>query len=353
MAHHVPVPADFLLHRDACSYGYFRLAPNLWTPDTRTLTRILDLPAGPVTLHLTQPPGGGRGDAALRGRPLRIVPSRPLDAGERAEVSRAVERMLRLTETDAHLRAFHKADPRWKASGRGRLFRSPSLFEDVVKTVTSCNVTWPGTIAMNRALCAVLGRGGAFPSPERLRRARPSTLRARCRVGYRDTRLIALADLFARGAIDEAALCDPARPDDAVFKELQELPGVGPYAAANIMQLLGRYAFLPLDSEALRHGRTVLGHLGTDREVLNAVRAHFAPFGAHAFRSYWLELWAHYEAKEGPAWEWPLPRPPKTPAPRAGRRPGARAARRPPSEKPGAHTGAAARQGNPRTPRGE
>lgn len=343
MALEIAVPKDYLLHRDACSYGYFRLAPNLWTPETRTLSRVLDLAAGPVTLQITQPARAGRSDAALRGAPLCVLSSRELAADERAEVSFSVKRMLRLNESETHLRAFHKVDPRWKKSGRGRLFRSPTLFEDVVKTVTSCNVTWPGTMAMNRALCAVLGRGGAFPSPERLRRARASTLRARCRVGYRDARLIELADRFAKGVIDEAALGDPARSDDAVFKELQELPGVGPYAAANIMQLLGRYAFLPLDSEALRHGRRVLGFEGSDREVLKAVRAHFSPFGAQAFRSYWLELWAHYEAKEGPAWEWPLPEPPK-PARRASP---PRVPSRP-SEKPRKR-----RKGNPRASGGE
>jgi hypothetical protein len=40
------------------------------------------------------------------------------------------------------------------------------------------------------------------------------------------------------------------------------LPGVGPYAAANIMQLLGRYHRLPLDTESVAHGRNVLGLKG-------------------------------------------------------------------------------------------
>ena len=77
--------------------------------------------------------------------------------------------------------------------------RSPTFFEDVIKTVTSCNVTWPSTVVMNIRLCEVVGRGGAFPTPRRLARTRPATLRARCRVGYRDQRIIELSRMFASG----------------------------------------------------------------------------------------------------------------------------------------------------------
>jgi 3-methyladenine DNA glycosylase/8-oxoguanine DNA glycosylase len=243
------------------------------------------------------------------GAPLRIVPSRTLSASSRAHVERSLVRMLRLDESDRHIAEFHSVDPRWKASGRGRLFRSPSMFEDVVKTVTSCNVTWPGTVQMNRRLCEVLGALDSsgitpFPSARRLAAARPQTLRARCRTGYRDVRLIELARLFRSGQIREEWFEDPSTPDDAVREALLELPGVGPYAAANIMQLLGRYAHLPLDTESVRHGRTVLGMTGTPAQIMRRVRDHFAPFGTHAFRSYWFELWEFYESRHGPAHTW-------------------------------------------------
>jgi hypothetical protein len=34
------------------------------------------------------------------------------------------------------------------------------------------------------------------------------------------------------------------------------------------------------------------------------VHEHYAPFGEHAFRSYWFELWAYYESKHGKASTW-------------------------------------------------
>lgn len=294
------VPADFHLARDCCSYGYFLLRPNHWKVREQSLERDFEIDRLAFRVAVKQPSPGA---------PLRIVPSRTLSASSRAHVERSLVRMLRLDESDRHIAEFHSVDPRWKASGRGRLFRSPSMFEDVVKTVTSCNVTWPGTVQMNRRLCEVLGALDSsgitpFPSARRLAAARPQTLRARCRTGYRDVRLIELARLFRSGQIREEWFEDPSTPDDAVREALLELPGVGPYAAANIMQLLGRYAHLPLDTESVRHGRTVLGMTGTPAQIMRRVRDHFAPFGTHAFRSYWFELWEFYESRHGPAHTW-------------------------------------------------
>lgn len=294
-------PGDYRLARDVCSYGYFLLAPNDWDPADRRFTRTLDLEGGPTTVSIMQPDG--------RGAPVRAAFDRDLTPSDRARARAQLTRMLRLDETSAHARAFHAVDPRWKRSGRSRLFRSPTLFEDIVKTVTSCNVGWTSTIKMNERLCIVCGRRSpsghfAFPTPQRLARTRAGTLRARCSVGYRDARLIELARMFARGDIDEAWLTDPATPDDAAFEFLVSLPGIGPYAAGNIMQLLGRYSRLAIDTETFRHARAVLGYEGSPSRLTKLLHAHYDPFGEHKFRSYWFELWAFYESKRGPAQTW-------------------------------------------------
>lgn len=306
----IPVPRDYVLRRDACSYGYFVLDPNYWDVRAETLTRILDLSGGPALVTLAQGDAADRRGSwislhrALRGTPLSVKTNRALSKRERDEATRLLSRMLRLDESDETISEFHKVDPRWKRSGRGRLMRSPTFFEDVIKTVTSCNVTWPSTVTMNRRLCEVVGRGGAFPNPRKLARTRLSTLRARCRVGYRDQRIQDLAGMFASGEVDPEWFEDPATPDEALLDRLLGLPGIGPYAAANIMQLLGRYHRLPLDSESVRHGKALMGLKGTDRSIMRAMHKHFAPFGRHAFRSYWFELWEFYEGKQGPSWTW-------------------------------------------------
>jgi 3-methyladenine DNA glycosylase/8-oxoguanine DNA glycosylase len=286
------VPSDYLLKRDLCSYGYFLLAPNQWIPEKTTLIRPFELPGGPVTLALNQPTG--------RGKPVAVHADRSLSRTDRAAAEPLIRRMLNLD--DPGVADFHRVDPRWKRSGRARLFRSPTFFEDLVKTVTSCNVTWPSTVTMNRRLCDVINP--AFPSPRQLARKRPAMLRARCGVGYRDARLVKLAKMHADGAIDPDWFENPANSDEEVFKALLDLPGIGPYGAANLMQLLGRYSRLAIDTESIRHGKTVLGISGTDRQITKALNAHYEPFGLHKFRSYWFEMWTFYESKHGMAWTW-------------------------------------------------
>ncbi|QOJ01413.1 MAG: hypothetical protein HRU70_13315 [Phycisphaeraceae bacterium] len=292
----IRAPDGYHLPRDACSYGYFLLAPNHWDVQRQSLRRTFDLAGTPVTVEIAQPRAAEN---------LRVTPDRTLGARHRATVEPLIRRMLSLDEPADAIAEFHRLDPRWKAAGRGRLMRSPTMFEDVIKTVTSCNVTWPSTVVMNRRLCEVLGAGGlAFPTPRALADTRPQTLRARCRVGYRDQRIIDLARLFTSGQIDPYWFEDPATPDDAVRDALLDLPGIGPYAAANIMQLLGRYAHLPLDTESLRHARSVLKFKGEPPALMKRLHRHYAPFGPHRFRSYWLELWDFYESRHGPAHTW-------------------------------------------------
>ncbi len=300
-------PSDYLLARDVCSYGYFLLEPNFWDVDAQTLRRVLDLEEGAAGVVIAQPATTKRGKPR-RGDPLAVRFDRALSRPEQRAAKSQVARMLRLDEDAAHLREFHALDPRWKKSGRGRLFRSPTLFEDVIKTVTSCNVTWPSTVGMNRRLCDVLGRrsalGAAFPTADKVARTRVGTLRGRCRVGYRDQRIKDLGAIFTRGEIDEAWLTDPATGDEEVFKFLITLPGIGPYAAGNIMQLLGRYSRLALDTESVRHAKTVLGMKGTDARIMKRMAGHYDAFGAHKFRSYWFEIWSFYENKRGAATTW-------------------------------------------------
>jgi len=294
----IRAPSGYDLARDVCSYGYFLLAPNHWDTRRRRLLRVLNLQEGPALASITQPGAGT----------LRARFDRRLARAEHHDARARIARMTALDMGDDEVRAFHKIDPRWKKSGRARLFRSPTLFEDIIKTVTSCNVTWPSTVHMNTRLCEVCGRRSpsgayAFPSAKKLARTRPATLRGRCRVGYRDARIVALAKLFARGAIDEEWLHTGASDDEA-FGFLITLPGIGPYAAANVMQLMGRTSRLALDTESVRHAREVLGMTGEPGPILARLETHYEPFGAHRFRSYWFELWDFYESKAGPAHAW-------------------------------------------------
>ncbi len=116
--------------------------------------------------------------------------------------------------------------------------------------------------------------------------------------------MIELARIVDSGELDVAHLEDPATSDDDVRDALLELPGIGPYAANNMLQLLGRYGHVPCDTETMRHAKAVLGFQGNARSIEKQVREHYAPFGAHVFRSYWFEMWEFYEGKQGPSHLW-------------------------------------------------
>jgi 3-methyladenine DNA glycosylase/8-oxoguanine DNA glycosylase len=290
----ITTPSDYDLTRDVCSYGYFVLAPNHWDTKKQLLTRPLNLDTAPATVVLSQ---------TNRGK-LKAEFDRTLERAEQTQARAQISRLLRLNEDESHSKAFHKADPRWKKSGRARLFRSATLFEDVIKTVTSCNVAWPSTVNMNKQMCRHLSKGGCFPTAARMSRTRIGTLRGRCRVGYRDQRILDLAKLFHKGEIDEAWLESPSTNDADVFEFLKTLPGIGPYAAGNIMMLLGRYSRLAIDTETIRHGKAALGMTGTDRQITKKLEAHYEPFGEFKFKSYWFELWTFYESKQGPSESW-------------------------------------------------
>ncbi|MCA9278365.1 MAG: hypothetical protein H6815_06875 [Phycisphaeraceae bacterium] len=338
----ISVPSDYVLARDVCSYGYFLLAPNFWVPETGTFWRVLTLDSGPVRVGITQHAAKDWDLSSTQrhtkklpkklkdatGKSLRVTANRELSKDDTAQTKAQIKRMLRLDEPAVTLQQYHKLDTRFRQCGRGRLMRSPTLFEDIIKTVTSCNVQWPSTITMNARLCDVVGKRiepsarardaahvnmpvpeHAFPTPEQLARTRVTTLRARCRTGYRDARIIELAKLFAmRGkrppTLDAAWFEDPKISDDDLRAALIDLPGIGPYAANNIMQLLGRYHLLPLDTETVRHGKGYLELQGTDAQIMKKVKAYYERLGEHAFRSYWFELMDDYQTRKGPSWTW-------------------------------------------------
>jgi 3-methyladenine DNA glycosylase/8-oxoguanine DNA glycosylase len=102
------------------------------------------------------------------------------------------------------------------------------------------------------ALVAQLGQrgthGNAFPTPEAMAERPETFYRDSIRAGFRSKFLRATAARVADGAVSLAALTDRSLSDDAVESQLLQLPGIGPYGAANVMLLLGRYSRFVLDS---------------------------------------------------------------------------------------------------------
>jgi 3-methyladenine DNA glycosylase/8-oxoguanine DNA glycosylase len=92
----------------------------------------------------------------------------------------------------------------------------------------------------------------AFPTPEAISASSPDFLKEKIRVGYRAPAIHQLAVRVASGAFDLEALRTSQLPTLELRKELLKINGVGPYAAANLLMILGRHDFIPIDSYALK-----------------------------------------------------------------------------------------------------
>ncbi len=223
------------------------------------------------------------------GKQLHVRSTRKLSKRAQAEARAAVVRMFRL---DEDLTPFYDAvadDPElsWTRVGAGRMLASRSMFEEVIKTICTTNCAWSGTIRMVDALVNDLG-GGAFPSSAQMAGTKDSWYRDAARAGYRGAYLRQLARDVERG-LDLEALRPSAGglSDDACEQRLLALPGVGPYAAAHVMLLTGRYHRLILDSWTRP---TYLGLAQKKRAKDSTIRRAFARYGAYAGLAFWLYL---------------------------------------------------------------
>jgi 3-methyladenine DNA glycosylase/8-oxoguanine DNA glycosylase len=238
-----------------------------------------------------------------RGRPrtVRVSAGRPgfaaveVSGPPASGVPVAVRRMLNLDEDLAPLYEVAAEDPElaWVARGAGRMLRGQTVFEDVVKTICTTNCAWSATERMVGALVEQLGepsvggRGRAFPTPGALAGAAESFYRDVARAGYRGRYLRSLAVSVAEGATDLEALLDPELPDEEVSARLLALPGVGPYAAAHTMMLLGRHSRLILDSWTRpRYAKLNGGRVASDRTI----QRRFRRYGPYAGLAFWLHL---------------------------------------------------------------
>jgi len=261
--------------------------------EARTLETTLPLARGrPRTVRIgTGPNGAGRIQV------LGPVPSQASLALVRSGV-------LHVLRMDEDLSGFYSAtagdpDLAWISRGAGRMLRSPTVFEDVVKTICTTNCAWSATERMVGAIVEHLGErapaapldgpwGRAFPSPATMAQAPESFYREVARAGYRGAYLIALARSVADGEVDlEALAADRELPDDEVERRLLALPGVGPYAAAHVMTTIGRYSRLILDSWTRpKYARLV----GKKHVADRTMERRFRRYGAYAGLAFWLFL---------------------------------------------------------------
>lgn len=279
------------------SHGWVQLAPFARDEATGGLRRVERLASGGVVeLRIWEAPGA-----------VQVKVMEALTEAEQAELSDKVSWMLGLDQDFSAFYALACQEPKLASvveKAQGRLLRSPTLFEDVVKTILTTNTAWSGTKRMVGSLVARFGSPlsasvatpraearMAFPVPEQVAAADEAMLRGEVRLGYRAPYVLELARSVASGALDLEALRYTDLPTAELRKRLLALKGVGAYAAANLLMILGRYDFLPVDSWALR----MVSHEWHSGEPVGAaeVEAAFAPWGEWKGLAYWFWDWSY------------------------------------------------------------
>jgi len=281
-------PVD--LRRTLVSHGVASLPPLSVDEEEPSLVATITIGRSVRTVRVS-PSGRGRASVDVLGRKEDPAP----------DVIHEVKRMMRMEEDLSDFYEMASADPElsWVTNGAGRMIRSQTVFEEVVKTVCTTNCAWSATERMVGALVENLGRkapgapakgtgGRTFPTPSAMAGADESFYREVVRAGYRGAYLHSLSDSVASGELDLQQLEDhhPAHlGDDEVEQRLLALPGVGPYAAAHVMMMLGRYSRLILDSWTRPKYAAMVGRKTVaDR----AIQRRFKPYGRYAGLAFWM-----------------------------------------------------------------
>ncbi|HVE58921.1 MAG TPA: hypothetical protein VNB22_18955 [Pyrinomonadaceae bacterium] len=179
-----------------------------------------------------------------------------ISKAEEEKILREVRHILRLDESFGEFYRLTKKEKRlnWIAALHGgRLLRSPTVFEDLVKTLCTTNCSWGLTKNMTRNLVEKLGLESAdgrrtFPTAEAMANVSAQFYRDEIRAGYRSPYFAELAEKVAGGKLDPETWLDSELPTKELKKEMKSVKGVGDYAAENLLKLVGRYDGLALDS---------------------------------------------------------------------------------------------------------
>lgn len=280
----------FNFHSVVNSHGWLHLAPFKWEADSRSLHYTDQLSNGRVLEY--------RMGAADQG--VKVEVQGTLSRGERSEIAAKAAWMFGLDQDFSDFYRAARGEPKLSSArrlARGRVLRSPTFFEDVVKTILTTNTLWAATKRMNLNLIASYGEPHAgsgvraFPRPERIAAASQKELREAVRVGYRAPAILELAQRVKSGELNVEAFKTSGLPTPDLRKELLKIRGVGPYAAANLLMILGRSDFIPVDTYALKmvshewhRGRPV-----TPKQVEKA----FRKWGEYKGLAFWFWDWKY------------------------------------------------------------
>jgi 3-methyladenine DNA glycosylase/8-oxoguanine DNA glycosylase len=273
------------------SHGWARLAPFNLDQESGEFSYLFRLKNGRVVkLWIEELPGG-----------VAVEIDHALNQADQYEISAGVTWMLALDQDFTEFYELARDEPKLQhveKDAYGRLLRSPTLFEDTIKTILTTNTAWGGTIRMTETLVSQFGdpipgddSHRAFPTPEKIAASNEDSLRSETRLGYRSPYILNLAQEIVSGNLDIETLKTANLPPEEVRRQLLSIKGVGNYAAANLLMLMGIYSYLTIDSWALK----MVSHEWFNDQPISQTEVEYAfeKWGQWKGLAYWLWDWSY------------------------------------------------------------
>jgi 3-methyladenine DNA glycosylase/8-oxoguanine DNA glycosylase len=140
--------------------------------------------------------------------------------------------------------------------GFGRYFRSPTLYEDCIKLVSTANTNWKNTVKIVRSLTENYGHDvngvKAFPEPRQLIEISESDLKTHTKCGYRAKSFI---DIAANALKDPNFFLDEgwkSLQPNSFFNRLLNIHGMGPGSASYLCRIYGKPHIYSIDSWVIK-----------------------------------------------------------------------------------------------------
>lgn len=286
-------PDNFSFHHTVRSHGWYDLAP-LVLSDDDTLSCVLRRGKGGAPLNVSVSESNGSISINVEARSF-----------DREGIIRDISHILRLDEAfDDFYEHIDKHDRvAWaKTAKAGRLLRSATVWEDLVKTICTTNCTWALTRIMVNNLVELLGEpstGGrkAFPTAMALAECDEAFYRSEVKTGYRSPFFVELAKRVVDGDLDPESWLTSELSTKELRKEMKGVKGVGDYAAENLLKLVGRYDGLALDSWL--RGGFYKKHNGGKKCKDTKIERHYARFREWQGLAIWCDMTEDWFGEKG------------------------------------------------------
>lgn len=297
---YLETPENFSFRHTVYSHGWSELLPFELNEENWLLSYVFTNSNGENPTSATISDAGGK---------LKIeIFKKRIEKDFEEKILREIKHILRL---DDNLTEFYKLtekqkDLKWiSGANAGRLVRSPTVFEDLVKTICTTNCSWSLTRIMTRNLVEKLGISDengkkSFPTAEKMAEQTPEFYRDEIRAGYRSPYFHELAEKVASEKVNPESWLDSDLPTKELKKEMKKIKGVGDYAAENLLKLVGRYDGLALDSWL----RSQFYKKHNNEKVCEdkQIRAFYEKFGSWQGLAIWCDMterWHKVESEKG------------------------------------------------------